>query len=212
MSAIRLILADDHTIVRRGFRMLLEEEPAFTIVAEADSGESLYQLLSTTSADIVVLDLMMPGMGGMEALNRVSARYPDVKVLVLSAYDDLSHARRALQAGAKGYLTKRSAAETLVLALTEIAAGRPYIEPELAQRLASVHTAGAADVVSTLSPREFEVFLKLAHGTTVNAIAIQLNLSPRTVGTHLYNVKQKLGAETSADLTLIALNHGLLKQ
>jgi two-component system, NarL family, invasion response regulator UvrY len=212
MSAIRLILADDHTIVRRGFRMLLEEEPAFTIVAEADSGESLYQLLSTTSADIVVLDLMMPGMGGMEALNRVSARYPDIKVLVLSAYDDLSHARRALQAGAKGYLTKRSAAETLVLALTEIAAGRPYIEPELAQRLASVHTAGAADVVSTLSPREFEVFLKLAHGTTVNAIAIQLNLSPRTVGTHLYNVKQKLGAETSADLTLIALNHGLLKQ
>ncbi len=192
--------------------MLLEEEPAFTIVAEADSGESLYQLLTSISADIVVLDLMMPGMGGMEALSRVRARYPEIKVLVLSAYDDLSHARRALQAGANGYLTKRTAAETLVLALSEIAAGRPYIEPELAQRLASAHTSGAADVVSSLSPREFEVFLKLAHGTTVNTIATQLNLSPRTVGTHLYNIKQKLGAETSADLTLIALNHGLLKQ
>ena len=216
---IRVMLVDDHAVVRVGFRMLLAASPDINVVAEADTGEQALALLSTGPAqaggsarpDVVVMDLSMPGMGGLEALRRLLARDAKLRVLVLSAHEDTAHPRRVLDAGALGYLTKRSAPEALVEAVKAVAGGQRYIEPALAQKLALAQIDGHPSPVDALSEREFAVFLQLARGRSVADIAADLKLSPSTVGTHLYNVKQKLGAGNQAELTLIALRWGLIE-
>ncbi len=208
---LRIILADDHAVVRMGFRMLLEAGGKITVVGEAPSGEALLELLRTVQADVIVLDLSMPGMGGLEAIKRLLAHAPEQKVVVLSAHEDLSHPRRSLAAGARGYVTKRSAADVLSQAIEQVAAGHVFIEPALAQQLAASALTGTVNPVESLSKREFEVFIKLEHGASVNEIAADLNVSPRTIGTHHYNIKQKLAAENASELTLIALSNGLLR-
>ena len=209
---IRVLLADDHAVVRMGFRLLLQSNPGIAVIAEADCGESACQLHMEFSPDVIVMDLAMPGMGGLEALRRIRARDPQAKVLALSAHDDLMHARRTLQEGALGFLSKRSAPETLLEAVVTIAAGRRYLDPALAQKLAlSEFDGGSRPLVEQLSEREFEVFVRLAGGATVQRIAQDLKLSPSTVGTHLYNIKQKLGVANQSELTLIAIRHGLIE-
>jgi two-component system invasion response regulator UvrY len=209
---IRVLLVDDHAVVRMGFRLLLQSNPDITVIAEADSGESACQLYADLSPDVAVMDLAMPGMGGLEALRRIRARQPQARVLALSAQDDLMHARRTLQEGALGFLSKRSAPETLLEAVTTIAAGRRYIDPALAQRLALAEfDGGTKSPVEKLSEREFEVFVRLAGGATVQRIAQDLKLSSSTVGTHLYNIKQKLGLVNQSELTLLAIRHGLIE-
>ena len=133
---IRVLLVDDHAVVRMGFRLLLQSNAEISVIAEADSGETACQLYLELAPDVVIMDLAMPGMGGLEALRRIRARQPQAKVLALSAHDDLMHARRTLQEGALGFLSKRSAPETLLEAVSTVAAGRRYIEPALAQKLA----------------------------------------------------------------------------
>jgi two-component system invasion response regulator UvrY len=158
------------------------------------------------------MDLAMPGMGGLEALRRIRARDSHAKVLALSAHDDLMHARRALQEGALGFLSKRSAPEALLEAVTTVAAGRRYLDAALAQKLALAEFDGASkSPVDRLSEREFEVFVRLAGGATVQRIAQDLKLSASTVGTHLYNIKQKLDVDNQSELTLIAIRHGLIE-
>jgi two-component system invasion response regulator UvrY len=211
---IRVMLVDDHAVVRVGFRMLLQAAPGgMEIVAEADSGEQALALLAemTSRPDVLLLDLSMPGMGGLEMLRRLRARDPALAVLVLSAHEDTAHARRVLAAGALGYLSKRSAPEALVQAVCCVAAGQHYIEAALAQKLALAQLGGEASPVDALSEREFAVFVRLAKGGTVAAIAQQLSVSASTVGTHLYNIKQKLGATNQAELTLIALRWGVIE-
>ncbi|HEX3845863.1 MAG TPA: response regulator transcription factor, partial [Steroidobacteraceae bacterium] len=162
---IRVLLADDHAVVRMGFRLLLQSVPEMSVVAEADSGESACQLYAEAAPDVVVMDLAMPGMGGLEALRRIRARDPQAKVLTLSAQDDPMHARRALQEGALGFLSKRSAPEALLEAVGVVASGRRYIDPVLAQKLALAEFDGASkSPVERLSEREFEVFVRLAGG------------------------------------------------
>jgi two-component system, NarL family, invasion response regulator UvrY len=209
---IRVLLVDDHAIVRTGFRLLLQSRPDVSVVGEADSGETAYQRFTESQPDVAVMDLAMPGMGGLQALRRILARDPTARVLALSAHDDATHVRHALQEGALGFLSKRSAPEALLEAVTTVAAGRRYLDPLLAQKLALAefdHTARSP--VESLTEREFEVFVRLAHGATVQRIAQELNLSASTVGTHLYNIKQKLGAVTQSDLTLIAIRDGLIE-
>jgi two-component system invasion response regulator UvrY len=209
---IRVLLADDHAVVRMGFRLLLQSVPEMSVVAEADSGESACQLYAEAAPDVVVMDLAMPGMGGLEALRRIRARDPQAKVLTLSAQDDPMHARRALQEGALGFLSKRSAPEALLEAVGVVASGRRYIDPVLAQKLALAEFDGASkSPVERLSEREFEVFVRLAGGATVQRIAADLSLSASTIGTHLYNIKQKLGVVNQSELTLIAIRHGLIE-
>jgi two-component system, NarL family, invasion response regulator UvrY len=209
---IRVLLVDDHAVVRMGFRLLLQSVADVSVIAEADSGEAACQLYLEHNPDVVVMDLAMPGMGGLEALRRIRARHPQAQVLTLSAQDDPMHARRALQEGALGFLSKRSAPEALLEAVTVIAAGRRYIDPVLAQKLALAEFDGAAkSPVERLSEREFEVFVRLAGGATVQRIAQDLNLSASTIGTHLYNIKQKLGVVNQSELTLIAIRHGLIE-
>lgn len=208
---ISVLLVDDHTVVRTGFRLLLETTPDVRVVAEADSGEAACRRFDEVSPDIVVLDLFMPGIGGLETLRRLRARNHAAKMLALSAHDDVMHARRALRQGALGFLSKRTAPETLLEAVRTVAAGQRYIDPKLAQEIALADVAGTVSPLELLSEREFEVFMRLANGSAVQRIASELNLSASTVGTHLYNIKQKLQVTNQAELTLVALRAGLIE-
>jgi two-component system invasion response regulator UvrY len=170
------------------------------------------KLYAEHQPDVVVMDLSMPGMGGMEAVRRIKAHDPKARILALSAHEDTAHPRRVLEAGALGYLSKRGAPEILLEAVTQIAQGKRYLDAVIAQKLAlSQLDGGASNPVEALSEREFEVFLQLAKGLSVAQIAELLSLSPSTVGTHLYNIKQKLNAGNQAELTLIALQWGLIE-
>jgi two-component system invasion response regulator UvrY len=209
---IRVVLVDDHAVVRMGFRMLLQAEASgIEVVGEAADGEALLKGLADWAADVIVMDLSMPGLGGLETLRRLKAKDGTPPVLVLSAHEDTAHPRRALNAGALGYLSKRSAPEALPEAVRAIAQGRRYLDAQTAQNLALSQLDGAASPFDALSEREFEVFVRLARGRSVNDIASQLSLSPSTVGTHLYNIKQKLGAGNQAELTLLALRWGVIE-
>ena len=209
-ARIGVMLVDDHAVVRMGFRLLLDAAPDMRVVAEADSGEEAMRRIDEARPEVVVMDISMPGIGGLEAVRRILAKEPGARILVLSAHEDAMHARRVLKAGAAGYLTKRSAAEALIQAIREVCQGKTFLEPQIAQELALQRVAGAAEPLDTLSEKEFKVFLALAGGQSVQDIAAVMCLSPRTVGTHLYNIKQKLGASNSAELALIAMRAGLL--
>jgi two-component system invasion response regulator UvrY len=209
---IRVLLVDDHAVVRTGFRLLLQSYADVAVVGEADSGETAYQRYLELTPDVIVMDVAMPGMGGLEALRRIRAHHPQARVIALSAHDDPLHARRALREGALGFLSKRSAPEALIQAVTAVAAGRRYLDPGLAQKLAIAEIEGATkSPIERLSEREFEIFLRLARGETVQRIAEDLRLSASTVGTHLYNIKQKLAVSNQSELTLVAIRHGLIE-
>lgn len=210
MSQINVMLVDDHAVVRMGFKMLLESDTDMKVIAEAESGEQSIQRYVEHKPDVVVMDITMPGIGGMEAIERILAKDNMAKILVLSAHEDSVHPKRVLNAGAMGYLTKRSAAEELIKAIRTVASGKKYLEASVAQQMAIQQLSGDQNPVDVLSPREFEVFMALAKGKTTNEIAETLFLSPRTVGTHLYNIKQKLNANNSAEIALIAMRSGLL--
>ncbi|PPC79663.1 MAG: DNA-binding response regulator [Methylotenera sp.] len=210
MSQINVMLVDDHAVVRMGFKMLLESDVDIKVIAEAESGEQAIQRYVEHKPDVVVMDITMPGIGGLEAIERILAKDNTAKILVLSAHEDSVHPKRVLNAGAMGYLTKRSAAEELIKAIRTVSSGKKYLEASVAQQMAIQQLSGDQNPVDVLSPREFEVFMALAKGKTTNEIAETLFLSPRTVGTHLYNIKQKLNANNSAEIALIAMRSGLL--
>ncbi|MCX7190927.1 MAG: response regulator transcription factor [Candidatus Methylopumilus sp.] len=210
MSQIKILLVDDHAVVRMGFKMLIEAEDDITVIGEAESGEVAIKLFQELKPDIIVMDITMPGIGGIEAIDRIMAKDKNTKILVLSAHEDSVHPKRVLNAGAMGYLTKRSAAEELIKAIKSIHQGKRYLEPSIAQQMAITQLSGETNPVEILSDREFEVFIALAKGKSTNDIADTLCLSPRTVGTHLYNIKQKLNANNSAEIALIAIRCGLI--
>jgi two-component system invasion response regulator UvrY len=211
MSApINVMLVDDHAVVRMGFRMLLETAADIKVIAEAENGEQAVKLYMEHQPDVVVMDITMPGIGGLEAIERIMAKDSAASILVLSAHEDSVHPKRVLNAGAMGYLTKRSAAEELIKAIRMVAGRKMYLEANIAQQMAIQQLSGQQNPVDVLSDREFEVFMALAKGKTTNDIADTLCLSPRTVGTHLYNIKQKLNASNSAEIALIAMRSGLI--
>lgn len=208
---IRVVLVDDHTVVRMGFRMILETTQDIRVVGEAGNGEDGCAVVQEQAPDVVVMDISMPGMGGLAAVERMLARQPRLRILILSAHHDPIHVRRALTAGVRGYLGKRTAPEALADAIRQVAAGQLYLDRELAPEVALSEMSGTADPIRSLSTREFEVFIQLAMGRAVAQIARVLCVSPSTVGTHLYNVKQKLGASNAAELSMIAMRAGLIE-
>ena len=210
MSQIKILLVDDHAVVRMGFKMLIEAEADIKVIGEAESGEVAVKLFQELKPDIIIMDITMPGIGGLEAIDRILAKDKNTKILVLSAHEDSVHPKRVLNAGAMGYLTKRSAAEELIKAIKSVHQGKRYLEPNIAQQMAITQLSGETNPIEILSDREFEVFMALAKGKTTNEIADTLCLSPRTVGTHLYNIKQKLNANNSAEIALIAIRCGLI--
>jgi len=211
MSKINILLVDDHSVVRMGFKMLIENESDMTVICEAESGELGITAFKDHKPNLVIMDITMPGMGGLDAIERIIAFDKKAKILVLSAHEDSVHPKRALSAGALGYLTKRSAAEELIKAIRSVNSGTKYLEPAIAQQMAITQISGENNPVEILSDREFEVFMDLAKGKSTNEIADTMCLSPRTVGTHLYNIKQKLNANNSAEIALIAIRCGLLE-
>jgi len=211
MAKINILLVDDHSVVRMGFKMLIENESDMAVICEAESGELGITAFKEHKPSIVIMDITMPGMGGLDAIERIIAFDKKAKILVLSAHEDSVHPKRALSAGALGYLTKRSAAEELIKAIRSVNSGTKYLEPAIAQQMAITQITGENNPVEILSDREFEVFMDLAKGKSTNEIADTMCLSPRTVGTHLYNIKQKLNANNSAEIALIAIRCGLLE-
>jgi two-component system invasion response regulator UvrY len=210
-GVINVMLVDDHAVVRMGFKLLLEAAPDVKVVAEAESGEQGVKLYAEVHPDVVVMDITMPGIGGMEAIERIMAKDSSARILVLSAHEDSVHPKRVLNAGAMGYLTKRSAPEELIKAIRMVAARKMYLEANIAQQMALQQLSGEKNPVDVLSAREFEVFMALALGKSTNEIAETLCLSPRTIGTHLYNIKQKLNAGNQAEIALIAMRSGLIE-
>lgn len=210
LNQTTILLVDDHDLVRAGFRRLLEDGEKFSVIAEAGSGEQAVQDYAKYHPDVVVMDISMPGIGGIGAIERIIARYPEARILVLSVHEDSVFTTRALQAGAKGFIPKRSAPEEMIKAVELVAQGKMSIDPAIAQQIAMQKLTGSENVLDVLSQREFEVFRLLAEGKTVNDIAEVLSLSPKTVGTHHTSIKQKLGVSNSAELARLAIRSGLL--
>ena len=206
----RILLVDDHAMVRLGFRCLLEGAGA-AVAGEAENGENAVRLYAETNPDVVVMDVSMPGIGGLAALERLLVWDAKAKVLMLSAHNDDIVPVRALRLGARGYLCKRAAPEEFLRAVGQVASERRYLDPALAQSVALAQLSGSANPVDTLTEKELAVFMKLAEGRSVNDVAEDFCLSPSTVGTHLYHIKQKLNVQNAAELTLVAVRNGLIE-
>ena len=207
---IRIMLVDDHAVVRAGVRRLIEQDGRFLVVAEADSGESAYQQYGVCLPDIVIIDLSMPGMGGMEAISRIIARYPSAKLLVLSMHENEAFASQALKAGAKGYLSKNGLAEELINALEHIAIGQIYINASMTQKIAQQFLTNENNLLQQLSTREFEIFRMLAEGIDSAEIGKKLNISGKTVANYQTTIKQKLSINNSVELVRLAIRSGLI--
>ena len=211
MSTIRIMLVDDHAVVRAGVRRLLEQDTRFLVVAECESGERAYQQFGEYLPDITVMDLSMPGMGGMEAIGRIIARYPTAKLLVLSMHENAAFASQALKAGARGYLAKNGLAEELVGALESIANGKTYINANISKKITQQFLSNEDNPLQQLSAREFEIFRLLAEGSDSNLIASTLNISSKTVANYQTNIKQKLGINNSVEMVRLAIRCGLIE-
>jgi DNA-binding NarL/FixJ family response regulator len=211
VQQVRIMLVDDHAVVRSGIRRLLEQHPGFNVIAEAESGESAYQQFSVCLPDVAVMDLTMPGMGGMEAIRRIIARHPTARILVLSMHEKAAFASQALKAGAKGYLSKSSLAQELVNALETIVKGQTYISSDVAKKIALQSLEGDGDPMQLLSAREFEIFRLLAEGEDIDGIANALKISSKTVANYQTMIKQKLGINTPVELVRMAIRFGLIE-
>jgi len=206
-----IILVDDHAVVRAGVRRLLEQEPLFEVIGEAESGEKAYQIFGELKPDVMVMDLSMPGMGGLESIRRILMRYEKAKILVLSMHEDLSFANQALKLGAKGYLTKNTLADDLVKSIETVTQGDVFLSDEIAKKMAMQSISGNQDPVHELSAREFEIFRLLAEGLDIDAIASTLNISSKTVSNYQTMIKQKLNINTPIELIRYAIKVGVIK-
>jgi len=210
MPPINVLLVDDHEVVRGGFRRLFESREDIHVIAEADSGEEAYRLYLEHRPGVVVMDISMPGSGGLDACRRILLREADARILVFSVHENEVFLNRALDLGVLGYISKRSASRVMVEAVRKVAAGELYIGQEMLPFLVKRKASADSRLVGDLSPREFEVFRLRAEGLSVNDIAALLNVSPKTVGHHNTSLKQKLGAVNDAELTRLAIRLGVI--
>jgi DNA-binding NarL/FixJ family response regulator len=210
MGTIRVLLVDDHAVVRAGYRTLLDGTPDIEVVAEAERGEEACQRYAELQPDLVVMDLSLPGIGGLEAIRRIIARDRDASILVFSMHDDTAFVEKALSAGAQGYITKNSAAEIMVDAIRAIASGQAYIDRELAQNLAMHRAGGGREIFSCLTTREFQIFNLLANGLTPTETANELALSYKTVANYTTQIKSKLNVKSNTELVHLAIRHGVI--
>lgn len=208
---IRLLVADDHRIMREGLKQLFALVKDFEVVAEADNGAQVLELLRQTTVDLLLLDMTMPGSSGEDLIGRVHAHYPKLPMLILSMHNEAHIAQRALRAGASGYMTKDRDPETLLAAIRKVSSGGRYLDPVLAEQIALQNSGLAPDSPSqTLSAREFQILRMLAQGLSVNQIAEQLVISNKTVSTHKTHLMEKMCFSSSTDLVRYALSQGLV--
>ncbi len=210
MENIRVLLVDDHEVVRAGYRRLFESTDDITVVAEATNGEGAYQLYTECQPTVVVMDLSMPGIGGLDASRRILARDESARILVFSVHENEVFLSRAMDLGILGYISKRNASRVMIEAVRCVARGEIFIGQEMMPHLLQRKQSDDGERLADLSPREFEVFRLRAEGKSVNEIAGMLNVSPKTIGHHNTSVKQKLGLANSAELTRLAIRMGLV--
>ncbi|MBT4491993.1 MAG: UvrY/SirA/GacA family response regulator transcription factor [Gammaproteobacteria bacterium] len=208
---IRVIVVDDHQLVRIGTRRLLEDIPGFEIIADAGSGEEAVELVIRHKPDVVLMDIQMPGIGGLEATRRCLRAHPEVKVLAVTIYEDEPYPSKLLQVGASGYLTKRADVDEMVLAIKKVVGGQRYISAEIAQHLAlRPFSEDEVSPFDQLSSREMQITLMVIMGHKVQEISEKLSLSPKTVNSYRYRVFEKLDLQNDVGLTRLAIKHGII--
>lgn len=210
MERIRVMLADDHAVVRAGYRFLLENVDDIEVVAEAASGEEALARFAEVKPDVLVIDLTMPGIGGMEAIRQLLALHPQAKVLVFSMHENPVLVEHALQAGASGYISKNSSPETLTIAVRRIASGNTYIDGELAQNMVLQQSRGQREALAGLSTRELQILRLFAEARSIEEIAETLSLSTKTISNYLTQIKDKLQVSSSTELVRLAISKGLV--
>lgn len=209
---IKVLLTDDHALVRSGIRRLLEDSKQVTIVGEADCGEDGLKMAQLLKPDVILMDVNMPGIGGVEACRRILQRNPKQKIIVLTIHNEQTFPKRLLEIGAKGYLTKECGVDEMIEAIIQVNNGGAYIAPSIAQRLALSLLPGNEDnPIDRLSRREFQVMLMISHGQTNIEISETLCLSPKTISTYRLRVLEKLGAQNEVDLIKIAVEQGMIE-
>jgi two-component system invasion response regulator UvrY len=206
---LRILIADDHPVVRRGLKQILCDEPDIATVGEAQSADEVLKLVRTQNWDAVILDITMPGRGGLDTLEELKRQYPDLPVLMLSMHPEDQYAARAFKAGAAGYLTKESALEELVKAIRKITKGGRYVSEAFAEKLV---TAMGAEPPSqdNLSAREYQVMLMIASGKTLSQIAVEMVLSIKTISTYRTRILEKMQMKSNAEMTHYAIKNGLV--
>ena len=203
-SPTRILLVDDHAVVRQGYRRLLEDESGIRVIGEASNAKEACEQARLLAPDVVVMDIALPGLSGIEATRRMLRDQPQLRVLMFSMYDDAIYARRALEAGALGYLSKASAPEVLVHAIYAVSRAERYVSPDVATNIARSAAQPGKSEIAALTPREFEVLRLLVQGETVRSISEKLALSEKTVANHQSAIREKLGARNSAQLARLA--------
>ena len=209
---IDVLLTDDHALVRTGIRRLLEDSKEVRIVGEADSGEEGVRLAQQLKPDVILMDVNMPGIGGVEACRRILQRDPAQKIIVLTIHNEQTFPKRMLEIGARGYLTKECGVDEMLLAIKQVHNGVAYIAPSIAQQLAmSLLPGNQENPIDRLSRREFQVMLMISHGLTNAEISAKLCLSPKTISTYRLRLLEKLGAQNEVDLVKIAVEQGMVE-
>lgn len=208
-ALVTVLLVDDHAVVREGYRRLLERDAKIQVVGEAANSIQAYERALSLDPEVVVMDIALPGVSGIEAMRRILARRPQQRVLMFSMHDDAIFPARALEAGARGYVSKASAPEVLVDAISAVARGERYLSPDVQRVMAQHASSEAKSSVATLTAREFEVLRLLARGDTVRHIGAKLGLSEKTVANHQSAIREKLGARNGVQLARVAAELGL---
>lgn len=215
MKKVRILLADDHTVMRAGLRALLERQPNFEVVGEADDGPQAVQMAAEKSPDVVVMDIGMPNLNGIEATRQILAKHPATSVVILSMYSDESYVMRALQAGARAYLLKDSAVADVIRAVESVMHGKSFFSPAVSRILAedyvrALKQKGSTDSYELLTDREREILQLLAEGKSNKDVAVMLDISVYTAETHRKRILQKLNLHSSAELVLYAVRKGII--
>lgn len=210
---ITILLIDDHPVVRTGYRRLLENTPDMCVVAEAEDGETGYQLYLEHQPDVTILDLNMPGIGGLETIRRIKAKNPAACILVFSMLNNATMAQHSLKAGAIGFISKQSGIGEMIQAIRQVNAGKIYIESELAAMLAvnATRKDTCDNPLDMLTKREFQIFKLIAEGNSNAQIAEKLTISPKTVGVHHVNLMRKLQLQNTTQLVRMAINHNIIQ-
>jgi DNA-binding NarL/FixJ family response regulator len=208
---IKIIIADDHAIFREGLRQILEDVPDLEVAGEASHGPELLEKIAHNDYNLLILDIAMPGLSGLDILKQLKSQKKMLRVLVLSMYPEEQYAIRAIKAGASGYLTKASASEELIAAIRKISKGGRYISSSIAERLLfELEPEGDRPLHERLSDREYQILCLIASGKTVRGIADKLNLSVKTISTHRVHILEKMKMKTNAQLTNYTLKHNLI--
>jgi len=210
-KSIRVLLTDDHAVVRSGVRRLLEQYDGIEVIAEAESGEQAYQLFGEYLPDVLVMDMSMPGMGGLESLRRILTRFENAKIIIFSMHENATFAMQALTSGAVGYVAKSGDADDLVKAILDVSSGKNYLSADVAQKIALQSLSGDDNPAHKLTAREFEVFRFLAEGKVVDDIAKLLNIGQKTVANYQTLLKQKLGVNSPVELVRLAIRCGVIE-